>query len=170
MRLRQFLNELSMKAGTQIRDYKDGDTLTWVITLSTGDEFQLLIGPDWMDLHNGRKIERYEILFVDSEGNIKTSKKSPKVAIELFAAIEKIITSFIVRHKPPVIAFAAPKPSSTSSEASKKKLYKLLAKKVAKGGKYILLTKDNHIGKYVDMDTEHLVRKEVYERHKKPTV
>jgi hypothetical protein len=169
MRLRQFLNELSMKRGTTIKDYKDGDTTTWVIETTNGDTFQLLIGPDWMDLKDGTKIQRYEILFVDDKGSLVTSKKSTRTALELFAAIERIVTTWIIRNKPPVIVFGASS-NTQQKETSKKKLYVLLAKKIAKTGKYILLTKDNHIGKYQLKDLQYLVRKEVYERHKKPTV
>jgi len=145
-----------MRADTKIEKYHTGGELTYVINLAAGPVFRLYIGPEKADLKTGEVIERHSITFEDDRGNTLISKKDKGVAIQLFAAIESIVSEFVKSEKPILINF-----SGNSKEKSKLKLYSLLAKKIAKSG-YTLQTKDNHVIKYYFDHAYNLMRTDVY--------
>jgi len=138
MRLTNFLSELSLKSKTDIRrgtltsQYWDVD-----IILTTGDKFELTFekwGEKWG--------EKWDIIFTDESGSIETSTKGPKVALELFAAIEKVTTEFIKKVKPQYILF-----SSGAFEAKKQKLYNTLAQRISKKANYSIQSDPKSTGK-----------------------
>jgi 6-phosphogluconolactonase/glucosamine-6-phosphate isomerase/deaminase len=147
MRLDKHLNELAMKANTKIitkkgRKFYDAD-----ITLSSGDYFQLTIekGSFLYQSKKGEiKLEEWEIVFEDERGFIKTNKRGTKVALELFAAIESVVSDFINIEEPDAILF-------TGTGKSKIKLYNLLARKIAKGG-YVIRNTTNEIFSLIRKD------------------
>ena len=134
MRLTNFLSELSLKSKTDIRrgtltsQYWDVD-----IILTTGDKFELTF-EKWG--------EKWDIIFTDESGSIETSTKGPKVALELFAAIEKVTTEFIKKVKPQYILF-----SSGAFEAKKQKLYNTLAQRISKKANYSIQSDPKSTGK-----------------------
>lgn len=129
MRLKEYLNELSMKSDTQLEVKKGKNYVDAGITTTAGDEFNLTIDKgSW--IFYDRDVEEWEIAFTDDTGTIKTSPKSPKTAIELFAAIEKVVKDFIIKYKPEAIRFSG-------LGESKDKLYSMLSKRIVKSGKYI---------------------------------
>ena len=134
MRLTNFLSELSLKSKTDIRrgtltsQYWDVD-----IILTTGDKFELTF-EKWG--------EKWDIIFTDESGSIETSTKGPKVALELFAAIEKVTSEFIIKVKPQYILF-----SSGAFESKKQKLYNTLAQRISKKANYSIQSDPKSTGK-----------------------
>jgi hypothetical protein len=143
MRLQTYLLELAMKKGTQI-EYESNTPsgievkitlervmfkmMMWRLIADNGARFV----PDRKSankinkIQGGKPFHYWAIYFSDEEGRMITISREKGVAIELFAAIEKIFRKFIQDKKPEAIKF------SGSSE-SKFKLYTLLAKKITKG-------------------------------------
>jgi hypothetical protein len=140
MRLDKHLNELAMRAGTKITTKGDKN---YTITLSSGDYFKLGLVKSmykyWsMEKHSEKKLVSWEILFQDEKKSMvaKDNPKGSKVALELFAAIQQVVTEFIKKEKPEVIKF-----SSNKIDKSKIKLYKLLAMRISKKHGYVIKTK-----------------------------
>lgn len=133
MRLKNYLNELSMKSKTQLDVKQGNDYVDATIITTDGERFELTIDKGSWYYHPfvekyNREMDEWEIVFTDETGSIKRVKKSPKIAIELFAAIEKVVTDFIKKYKPEAIRF--------TGTGDKEKLYRLLGKKIEKSGKY----------------------------------
>jgi hypothetical protein len=119
-----------MKKDTSVKLRKTTPTEYQVdITLEDGSKF-LLIG------NIERSEEAWEVGFVDEKGSVKISPKNRGVALELFSALPKAVEMFIKAKKPSTFYF-----TSDKTETSRVKLYKLLAKKIAKHG-YILKKED----------------------------
>ena len=156
MKFKKYLTELSMQADTQIEKHNIGRELEYRITLAAGPIFKLYIGPEKSHLKTGEEIERHGIAFTDNRGNTLMSPKDKGVSIQLFAAIQSIVSEFVKSEKPILINF-----SGNSKEKSKLKLYSLLAKKIEKSG-YTLQTKDNHVTKYYFDHAYDLMRNDVY--------
>ena len=126
MKLKSYLNELSMKAKTNIEVHKSlGREYNAKITLSDGTTW----------LYNAVDYEgsgTFDIVFyAPSDSKSIPSGNKNKVALETFAAIEKITMDFIKYEDPDYITFNA-------HGKSKVKLYDLLAKKIVKSKKYRL--------------------------------
>jgi hypothetical protein len=77
----------------------------------------------------------WDINFTDYMGNDNLAKKGKGVAIRLFAALEKEIGTLINKRKPEVMRFRV-----SDHEESRFKLYKKIASKIVKNGKYNLYT------------------------------
>jgi hypothetical protein len=160
MRLKEYLNELAMKANTKIEPWNSGQAHGGArITLSNGEVFNFYISPGNVELQDGTKIDRFELMFTDSKSEINTSAKGKNTAVELFAALEKIVKEFIQTQKPSVIEFSP----ANKDEKSKQKLYVLLAKKIAKKFGYVIQDKDNNITKYFFSYRQTLINKKVYD-------
>jgi len=69
------------------------------------------------------------IAFQKDESDIKDN--SVKIGLQIFAAVERIVTSFITQEKPESFSF-------TGTGKTRIKLYDLLARKILKSGKYEL--------------------------------
>lgn len=73
----------------------------------------------------------WTITFEDSAAHMEIEEKPRGVALNLFAAIEKVMRDFVKAKKPLVFSF-----SSEEFEESRVKLYNLLAKRISKKGGY----------------------------------
>lgn len=133
MKFQEYIKELSMKKGTKIDVYKGKYEYNAKIELEDGTTWLY----NAMD-YNGD--DEWDIVFYepsqdDVGSNYKVNKiltkNKPKIALETFAAVEKITYDFIKYHKPMIITFNA-------QGRSREKLYDLLAKKIVKSGKYEL--------------------------------
>lgn len=125
MRLRQYLNELSMKADTNIDIKKaKGKYFNALITLEDGTQwlYNAEIGMDDIE---------WLISFYAPSDKTQDIKDRSKVAVETFAAVIHLTEQFLKQEKPEAFAFQAMGRSRT-------KLYDLLAKKITKTGKYKL--------------------------------
>ena len=157
MRLKQYINELSMKKGTKIKFERDMNHLVLVEVVLEDDEtffiefrreyvediFEIINKHDESIIARAEKkglveytqikgtgsIAAWEIMFEDSAGEYGISSKRKGAAIELFAAIEQVTKRFIKSKKPEILVF-----TSDIGEQSRVKLYKLLAKKIKTGG------------------------------------
>lgn len=127
MRLRQYLTELAMRKGTKIKVHKGSNEYNAEIELEGGQKWLY----NAMD-YDGNGI--WDIVFYEpSKDMISFDQKGDKhkVALETFAAVEKLTRDFIKYHEPSVISFNA-------QGKSRVKLYDLLAKKIVKSKKYRL--------------------------------
>jgi hypothetical protein len=128
MKLKQYINkmdELAMRKGTIIDkvSFTKNETYRARITLEDGTLFKFEA-----DIYNE---DFWDVNFQDEKGRISIQPKGKNVAIELFAALEKVFTDFISKAKPDEIQF-----SSSNYEKSRVKLYHMVAKKIAKKGNF----------------------------------
>ena len=123
----KYLGEMSISKNTKVKLEKTTPSEYHVsITLEDGTRF-LFIG-------NREGSEGWEVGFVDDKGSVKISPKDKGVALQLFSAMPKAVEMFIKAKKPSTFYF-----TSDVTETSRVRLYKHLAKKVAKHG-FILTT------------------------------
>lgn len=172
MRLRQYITELTMSKKTKIEMLERGGRYkAWRITLEDGDFYDLSIverehSPLYIFRKYGLKFDPtdeqkndeifdlgkspkwVEIDFEDSSGDMVTVPKSPKEALQLFAAIEYWFKSWSKKKNPEGIIF------DSTGETSKNKLYANLAKRISKELDYI------NLSEYTGMDEFWLVRKD----------
>lgn len=139
-RLKSYINELSLKRNAEIR-VKTSTSSGKVYEISfdnhlfTLEIFQGKIKTNFYNKFVLKKpevftnpekfIKEWEIEFFDEEHEMDQNPKGSKVALTLFAAIEKILTKFIIENDPMALSFD---PSDESP--SRKKLYKTLANKI----------------------------------------
>lgn len=145
MKFKEYLQELALRADTKIKVRKDTPLTTQVqvivnppmgasflVTMTTGKFYEQEVVDLIGDSNLPEKIsaeppyKSLYLFFEDAELNTSTSPKEKGVAIKLFAALEELITKKIKTAKPDVIWFSG-------FGKSKRKLYHLLAKKIAKG-------------------------------------
>lgn len=123
MKLKQYLYELAMKKGTVIKKAKKKDQYyNAEITLSTGDKWYYNASNDFGE-------DNWGIVFYAPSLSSGIKGEKTKVALETFAAVEKMTKDFLKEFKPKRFYF-------TASGSSRIKLYNTLAKKILKDGKY----------------------------------
>lgn len=128
MRYKKYLHELAMHKDTKIRfSKKKGERFNAKITLEDGQEY-LFQAETYKDEDD------WYIAFEKDRGKLPTGDTA-KIGLQIFAAVEKIVTSFIIQEKPESFSF-------TGTGNSRIKLYDLLAKKILKSGKYELDKED----------------------------
>ena len=142
MRLKQYINELSMKANTNITSRgSQGNYEGFRIDIDDGEAYEVDIykGSGVFSLANTDKygkdsfmfLEKWDIYFSDAKTGaiekLESEPQKPKTALKLFAAIEAIMKSFIKNKRPEAMSFSG-------LGKSKVKLYDMLAKKIIKGG------------------------------------
>ena len=123
MKLKLYLTELSMKSGTKIDAVKKKDQYyNAKITLSSGDIW-------YYNATNDMGEDDWGIAFYAPSTSPGIRGDKNKVALETFAAVEKLTKDFLKEFKPKKFYF-------TASGASRIKLYQTLAKKILKDGTY----------------------------------
>ena len=123
MKLKHYLTELAMKSSTKIKLAKKKDEdYNAKITLSTGDEW-------FYNATNDFGEDNWDIAFYGPSLSPGIKGDKNKVALETFAAVEKLTKDFLKEFKPKYFYF-------TGTGTSRIKLYKTLAKKILKDGTY----------------------------------
>ena len=129
MRLKQYINELAMKKGTIIKApiYKVEDSYKQDIILSNGLKFKFVC-------HNFRNAFGFEdglweVSFEDEEKRKYQVQKPEGTVLELFAALQKVLITFLSKTNPSNFRFTA-----DVDEKSRVKLYDIIAKKLKKKG------------------------------------
>lgn len=121
MKLKQYINELSMTKGTKISspEYRKESIYNQRITLHDNIIFQF-------QGYYFKTSDIWEIDFVDENNKADISPKRKGASLELFAALEKVLDEFMNKALPNKLEFRA-----TIDEKSRVKLYDRLAKKLA---------------------------------------
>jgi hypothetical protein len=142
----KFLNELAMKASTQITYYKNTSKLFAARIHLEGGRFfifeaekineyefdkeygdgmpeELVFDEDGNYFGNRSII--WDIVFTDEEGDIEQKQTDRRVALQLFAALQEVFKEFIKRKNPKLFCMAA-----ANYEPSRVKLYKTIVKKI----------------------------------------
>jgi len=157
MRLYKYINELSMGSNTKITiDINSYDGFFATITMFDNEAenkfYFEAYRSDWASLvyktlqevgvnpknisalyESVFKNEHFEITFKDEKYKLTQIKKTPKIALQVFAAVEELTKQFIKSRKPLIFSFSA-----KTTEPSRVKLYDLLSKKITKlSKKYI---------------------------------
>lgn len=125
MRLKQYLFELAMRKGTIIDrvSFTKNETFGARITLEDGELFRFEA-----NIYNE---DFWDVTFEDQHSKTSQQPKGMNVALELFAALEKVFTDFMKKANPDEIQFSA-----ANYEKSRVKLYHLISKKIAKKGNF----------------------------------
>ena len=131
MRLEKYLHELSMKKGTGFEIRQNPVEFMVDITLENYDEYSFYAGYDSEE-------DSWEVEFEHSVTGIRRRKVSPKIALELFAALEKAFTEFLKAKKPDSFSF--------SGSPDKIKLYDTIATKISRKAKYKLEIENDPTG------------------------
>ena len=123
LKLEEYITELAMKSDTDIDlGHKKGDYFNAKITLGSGDIWYFNATNDMGD-------GDWSIVFYAPSMSPGIRGDKNKVALETFAAVEKLVKDFIDKEKPERFHF-------TGTGTSRVKLYNTLAKKILKSGKY----------------------------------
>ena len=142
MKFEEYILELSMKKGTDIKIIQDTSYAYHArITLDNGEIFKVFTNGDYMPVwvltgedsipvkDNITDVFKWEVYFEDDMGKTELAPKEKGTSLQLFAALEQYFKDFIKKKKPDMIEF-----SSDKGESSRMKLYNLLSKKIQKGG------------------------------------
>jgi hypothetical protein len=121
MKLKQYLKELSMSKKTGIEYKISAVEFLAYITLSNYDEYVFFADYDSDNTY-------WEVEFESGESGIIRRDVEPKIAVELFAALEQAFSKFIQSKKPKVFGF--------SGATDRIKLYDTIAKKITSKTKY----------------------------------
>ena len=123
MRLNNYITELAMKKDTDIKRAKKKDQYyNAKITLSTGDVWYYNATNDFGE-------DNWNISFYGDSLSPGVRGDKHKVALETFAAVEKLTKEFLKEFKPNRFYFSA-------SGVSRIKLYQTLVKKILKDATY----------------------------------
>lgn len=123
---KRYLTELSMKREATLDvDTNSENQYKIKIKLEDGEIFWFICNRE------GKKkgFETWEIVFLDKNNNAKMAPKSKGTALQLFAALPKVVEMFIKAKQPTTFYFTA-----DPFETSRVKLYTRLAKRIAKHG------------------------------------
>jgi hypothetical protein len=123
MRLKKFLNEMSISKNTNI-SVLNADKWTYEVKIVLEDGLMFIFSAIFK-----RNTEEWDVSFEDAEGNYGMSQKREGAGLELFASLEKVMSDFIKKYNPENIVFSA-----ESKEQSRVKLYGTLAKKLERFG------------------------------------
>lgn len=123
IKLEQYMTELAMKKGTILDIAKKKDQYyNAKIILTTGDMWYFNATNDFGE-------DEWSIAFYAPSLSPGIRGEKTKVALETFAAVEKLTKDFLKEFKPKKFYF-------TASGSSRIKLYHTLAKKILKDGTY----------------------------------
>ena len=123
---KDYIKELAMKKGTNIKPpkYIPDRKYEQEIILEDGLIF-------FFKAFYFQSADVWDIQFQDQFGAVVKSKKREGASIELFAALESVFKEFVEKTVPNRFRFGADR-----DEESRVKLYNMLARKIAKRGKF----------------------------------